>query len=87
MKKLRPEVENDIKYSGGIFGLMNNIIYTGFNITSDELDYICENATDDELDIFVNGLGEYEKPPTFSEIKKSLEIRNKFLQQKNESIT
>ena len=58
MKKLRPEVENDIKYSGGIFGLMNNIIYTGFNITSDELHYICENATDDELDIFVNGLGE-----------------------------
>ena len=87
MKKIRPEVEEDIKLSGGLLTMIDNLTYLFYNITSYEFDYICEHATEDELKLFAGGIGSYEKPPTFSEVKKGLEIRNNYLKLNNESFT
>lgn len=48
-KALRPEVANDVPVSGGLTDLLDGAIYTLYNITSEELDIICENATDEEI--------------------------------------
>ena len=85
MKILRPEVENDLKgcNEGGMNTLMDILFCTAFNLTLDELDYIAEHATDDEVNILVSGLGGLDKPSTFTEKRQSLIIRNKFLEIKN----
>ena len=80
MKILREEVINDIPLSGGLTDLFDGAIYTLYNITSDELDVICENATDDELDLFVSSMGTIDSSSTFSEKRKGLEIRNKYVE-------
>ena len=36
----------------GIFGLMDGVMMKVFRINDDELDKICELATDDELELF-----------------------------------
>jgi len=46
MKILREEVKNGVPASGGLTDLFDGLIYTLYNITSDELDVICELATD-----------------------------------------
>lgn len=78
MKVLRPEVQACMKThlpgKHGIADLIDDILVGGFNITDDELDFICEHATDEEMDSFV--LGEI---ATFTEKRKALEIRNKYL--------
>lgn len=80
MKILREEVKNGVPVSGGLTDLFDGAIYTLYNITSDELDVICENATDDELDLFVSSMGTIDTNPTFSEKRKGLEIRNKYVE-------
>ena len=57
MKNLRPEVEECIKSCGGIQDLFDDMIKALYNITDDEYDYIAENASTEELDIFVIALG------------------------------
>ncbi len=84
MKKLRPEVEESIKNSNyDLFGMLDQALFTAFNITEDELQFIHDNASDEELQTFVGGLGRYNEAPLFSEIRKSLQIRNKYLKLKN----
>lgn len=80
MKILREEVINDVPLSGGLTDLFDGAIYTLYNITSDELDVICEKATDDELDLFVSSMGTIDTSSTFSEKRKGLEIRNKYVE-------
>ena len=81
MKILRPEVK--IKGCGGLIDAFDDAIKGLFNITDDEYDFICENATDEELDIFLSGFGGLDSKPTFTEKRKGLEIRNKYLEQFN----
>ena len=44
--------ETDIEPIRGIFGLMDTVILKVYRITEEELDKICEIATDDELELF-----------------------------------
>ena len=81
MKILRPEVK--IKVSGGLTDVFDDAIKGLFNITDDEYDFICENATDEELDTFLSGIGGLNNEPNFTEKRKSLEMRNKYLDKFN----
>lgn len=78
-KILRPEVTNDVPVSGGLTDLLDGAIYTLYNITSEELDIICENATDEEISDFIGALGGLENPAKISEIRKGIEVRNKYV--------
>jgi hypothetical protein len=44
--------EKDTYSQNGIFGLMDGVMYKVYRITEEELDKICELATDDELELF-----------------------------------
>jgi hypothetical protein len=77
MKILRSEVK--IKNGGGFYDLFDDSIKSLFNITDEEYDFICETATDEELDIFLLAL--YDTP--FSEKRKSIQMRNKLLENFN----
>lgn len=77
MKNTRPEIK--FKGQGGMVDVFDDFIKGAFNITDEEYDFICENASDEELDEFLGGLGSFETLATFSEKKKSLEVRNKYL--------
>ncbi len=78
-KILRKEVENDIPGAGGMNDLMDELIYTFYNITSNEFDDNCEYATDKEIADFANGLGKIDKKPTFSEVRKGIIVRNRYV--------
>jgi hypothetical protein len=79
MKVLRPEVNACLK-SGkpgmhGITDLLDDMMISGFNITDDEYDFICENAEESELNAIV-----LPEDASFSQRRKALEIRNKYLE-------
>ena len=76
MKPLNPEIK--FAGSGGIFDLMDNVVKAGFNITDDQFDFICEEATDEELDALTEVLFD-NSMATFSQRRKSIEIRNKYV--------
>ncbi len=66
--------KNSIKYGGGgLNGFIDDSIKSTWFITDDEYDYICENATDDEINYFL--LFEH----SFSDIKKSMIIVDRLL--------
>ena len=71
MKKIRKEIE--VKDSGGIFDLVDNVIKLAYNITDDEYDFICERATEEEIGVLIMD------NVTFSDRRKAIEIRNKYL--------
>ena len=77
MKHLREDIE--LAKAGGFFDLVDNLIKTAFNITDEEYDYICEHATEEEIEEFVLALGSNEGPSTFTQRRRALEIRNKYL--------
>lgn len=79
MKILRPEVEEGLVGGGGLYDLFDNVVKTLFNITDQEYDFIIENSTDAEIDIFVSALGTMEKSSTFTERRKAIELRNEKL--------
>lgn len=78
-KKLRPEVENDVPSVGGLTDLFDGLIYTFYNITSDELDIICENTTEKELEDFVEGLPKLKQSATITKIRQGIAVRNKYV--------
>jgi len=78
-KILRKEVENDVPGSGGMTDLMDGLIYTFYNITSDEFDDICEYATDAEVTDFVDGLGRINEKPTVAQVRKGIIVRNRYV--------
>lgn len=78
-KCLRPEVQKGIPASGGVKDLIDGMIYTFYNITDDELDTICENATDEEIRDFMDAIGTMEQAPSISAVRKGIEIRNKYV--------
>lgn len=81
MKKLRKEVDDCLNgVNGDFIGLMDILYCTAFNITIDEIEKICEEATDDELNILISGLGKLNDKATFTEIRRALELRNKYVE-------
>lgn len=81
MKILRPEI--NIKGSGGLTDIFDDVVKAAFNITDEEYDFICENATDEDLDTFVTALGGLEIKSSFTDRRKGLIIRNKYLDKFN----
>ncbi len=84
-KILRDEVAAQVPVSGGMLDLFDGLMYTFYNITPDELDTICEKATDEEMEILVDATGPAE-PATISQIRKAIEIRNKYVEYFNSNI-
>ena len=68
-----------------LFDLIDGMIKEFYKINDDELDYICEYVTDEELAAFMDALGKLGQKPTITEIKKGLAVRNKYRQLYNES--
>jgi hypothetical protein len=77
VKNIRDEINFAAK--GGILDLFDNAIKAAFNITDEEYDYICEHATEEEIDHFVSALGGMDTPSTFTQRRLALEVRNKYL--------
>ena len=77
MKILRKNVH--LATEGDMLDLIDNVIKAGFNITDEELDFICETATDEEVDVITAAIGTIDVGSTFSERKSALILRNKYL--------
>ena len=73
MKKLRKEVIDQFPNSGGLFELADIIFLQALNMTTQELDFLSEHASDTEIDALNRFDG------SFTEKRKSLEIRNKYI--------
>ncbi len=85
MKILRPEVV--IKGQGGFNDIFDDVFKSAYDITDDEYDFIAGESTNEELDIIVEALGHMNgKKAKFSVRRKALEIRNKYLKIKNETL-
>ena len=76
MKPLNPEIK--LQNSGGIFDLIDNVVKGGINITDEQYDFICEEATDEELDKFSSILFSNEGA-TFAEKRQALQVKNKYI--------
>jgi hypothetical protein len=80
MKILRQEVKQSLSDSKhDFFGTIDCLFFSAFNITDIELEFISENATKEDLSVFVKGIGAIDNPATFSDIKQALQIKNKYL--------
>ena len=77
MKSLNPEIK--LANSGGVFDLMDNVMKVGFNITDAQYDFICEEATDEDLDKLAEVLFNNNKA-TFTERREALIVRNKYVE-------
>lgn len=82
MKKIREEVE--IKGSGRVTDLVDDMIKQAYNITDEEYDYIAGETSDEDLQVFLDGLGDFKTPSTFTEKRRALEVRNKYIKMFNE---
>jgi len=84
MKNLRKEVNDCLSGNNGDFmGLMDILYCTAFNITIDEIESLCEQASDDELNTIISGLGTLNSSATFTQKRSALEIRNKYVEYYN----
>tara|TARA_R110002124_G_scaffold176991_1_gene344985 strand:+ start:577 stop:825 length:249 start_codon:yes stop_codon:yes gene_type:complete len=72
-QKRKKRTDIIIKDSGSILDLIDDSIKSTWFINDDEYDFICENATTEEIDLFI-GLN-----PTYSNMKKALEIIDRLL--------
>lgn len=65
----------DIEYKGcgGIFDAYDDAVKGSWYINDVEYDYICEKATDKEMDLFCGGNGK------FSDLKKALKVIDNLL--------
>lgn len=82
MKILRKEVK--LASHGDMIDLIDNVLKTALNITDDELDYMLEVATDEEVEAITLMIGSVKLDgevnlTTFDQRRKALEIRNKYL--------
>lgn len=80
MDRFSRKNRTDVKYqlTGPITDLIDNAFKSLWRINDEELDYICNNATDDELsDITLS------ENATISDIKKGIETVNRLLVNKN----
>lgn len=72
----------DIKFlnHGGLTDLFDNVVKETYYINDDEYDYICEKATDEEIQIFIN------EDATFGQKRQVLNFIDKYIEEfyKNE---
>ena len=61
------------KHEGGMFDLFDNSIKTAYRINDEEYDYICEKATDAELELVIT------ETPTFKQKRQIISILNNYL--------
>jgi hypothetical protein len=85
MKILRPEVLKCVKYNvpgkQGATDLIDDLFLMSFNVTDEELDFICANASADENSILVDAVSGAENSlQLYTNIRKALEVRNKYLE-------
>jgi hypothetical protein len=83
VKNIREEVK--FKGSGGMGDLVDNMIKQAYNITDDEYDFIAGETSDEDLNIFLDGLGDFKTTSTFTEKRRALEVRNKYIKMYNEN--
>jgi hypothetical protein len=83
MKNIREEVK--IKGSGRVTDLVDDMIKQAYNITDDEYDFIAGETSDEDLNVFLDGLGDFKSPSTFGEKRRALEVRNKYLKMYNKN--
>jgi hypothetical protein len=79
MKILRPEVSESLLFKGGFENLIDIAVKEFYNITDDELDQICELASEEEMQLFSEVTAKTEKL-CFREIRSALQIRNKYVE-------
>lgn len=79
MKILRKEVEDCLKDCGGMTDIIDDVIKASFNITDKEYDIICNTSTEEDMEMFIDALDGMETPSTFSQKKKGLIVRNKYV--------
>jgi len=63
------------KYENSIMKIFDDSFMTTYRINDEEYDYICEKASDEDLDILARS------HKTFGEIREAYRIRNKYLEQ------
>jgi hypothetical protein len=85
MKILRPEVLECIKTNKkgkhGATDLLDDLFVMSFNVTDEELDFICANANSDEIEMLVEAVsGAEDSLQLYTNIRKALEVRNKYLE-------
>jgi hypothetical protein len=72
LERKKTHSKKEFLFKNSLFGLMDAVMIEVYRITEDELDKICEFATDDELELFTK------ENRTIGESKKVL----KFLSEK-----
>jgi len=80
MKKVRKEI--NFKSSGGLLDVFDDYVKGLYNITDEEYDFIASRMSDEEMSAFVAPIDV--KKVSFSQKRKALEIRNKYLKQFND---
>ncbi len=85
MKILRPEVLKCIKHNVPgkhvATDLIDDLFLTSFNVTDEEFNFICANASAEENDIMVDAVsGAENSVQLFTQIRKALVVRNKYLE-------
>jgi hypothetical protein len=85
MKILRPEVLKCVKYNvpgkHGATDLIDDLFLMSFNLTDEELNFVCANASVEEYDLLVEAVsGADDSLQLFTKIRKALEVRNKYME-------
>lgn len=81
MKKLRKEVDDCLAgVNGDFIGMMDILHCTAYNVTVDEIETMCEQATDEEINILASALGGLNTSSTFTEKRRAIEVRNKYVE-------
>jgi hypothetical protein len=62
------------KYTKGLFGMLDASIKQGYRITDDEYDFICGEASDEELDLFL------EEKKSFNQKRLVIQLLHKYIQ-------
>jgi len=68
LERKKTHSKKEFLFKNSLFGLMDAVMVEVFRITEEELDKICEIATDDELELFTK------ETRTISESKKVLKF-------------
>jgi hypothetical protein len=72
-RKKRTDIE--FLNCGGLTDLFDNLVKEIYYINDDEYDYICEKATNEEIEIFVN------ENATFGEKRQVLKFIDKYIEE------
>jgi hypothetical protein len=85
MKILRPEVlkcvKTNVNGEHGAYDFLDDLFVVSFNVTDEEFNFICANANSAEIEMLVDAVSGAENSlQLFTNIRKALELRNKYLE-------